>query len=73
MVLDFRKANEKTIGDSYPLQNIIDILDQLVLPQYFSEFDLASGFHQIKMSPEDSHKTAFSTCNGHYERSTLRA
>ena len=59
MVLDFRKLNEKTIGDSYPLPNIIDILDQLGSAQYFSVFDLASGFHQMKMSPEDSHKTAF--------------
>ena len=65
MVLDFRKLNEKTIGDSLP--NIIYILDQLGSAQYFSVFDLASGFHQIKMSPEDSHKTAFSTPYGHYE------
>ena len=67
MVLDFRKLNEKTIGDSYPLPNIIDISDQLGSAQYFSVFDLASGFHQIKMSPEDSHKTAFSAPYGHYE------
>ena len=53
MVLGFRKLNEKTIGDSYPLPNIIDILDQLGSAQYFSVFDLDSGFHQIKMSPED--------------------
>ena len=33
----------------------------------FSVFDLASGFHQIKISPEDSHKTAFSTPYGHYK------
>ena len=67
MVVDFRKLNETTIGDSYPLPNIIDILDQLGSAQYFSVFHLASGFHQIKMSPEDSHKTAFSTPYGHYE------
>ena len=67
MILDFRKLNEKTIGDSYPLPNIIDILDQLGSEQYFSVFDLASGFYEIKMSPEDSHKTAFSTPYGHYE------
>ena len=29
MVLDFRKLNEKTIRDSYPLPNINDILDSL--------------------------------------------
>ena len=60
MVLHFRKLNEKTIGDSYPLANIIDSLDQLGSAQYFSAFDLASGFHQIKMSRENSHKTVFS-------------
>ena len=67
MVLDFRKLNEKTIGDSYPLPNIIDILDQIGSAQYFSVFDLVSRFHQIKMSPKDSHTTAFSTPYVHYE------
>ena len=45
MVLGFRKLNEKTFGDSYPLPNIIKILDHLGSAQYFSVFDLASGFH----------------------------
>ena len=44
MVLDFCKLNEKTIGDSYLLPNIIDILDQLGSAQYFSVFDFASEF-----------------------------
>jgi len=67
MVLDFRSLNEKTIGDAYPLPNITDILDQLGGAKYFSVFDLASGFHQIRMHPDDSHKTAFSTSHSHYE------
>ena len=67
MVLDFRKLNEKTIGDSYPLPNIIDILDELGNARYFSVFDLATGFHHIPMDPKDSHRTVFSTPFGHYE------
>lgn len=59
MVLDFRSLNDKTIGDAYPLSNIVDILDQLDNSKYFSVFDLASGFHQIKIDPSDRHKTAF--------------
>jgi len=59
--------NDKTIGDAYPLPNIVDILDQLGGARYFSVCDLASGFHQIKMDPADSHKTAFTTPFGHYE------
>ena len=53
MVVDFQDLNERTIGDSYPLPNISDILDQLGGAMYFSVFDLASGFHQIKMALED--------------------
>ena len=49
MILDFRKFNEKTIGDSYPVPNINDILDSLESARYFPVFDLATGFHYIKM------------------------
>ena len=67
MVIDYRNLNEKTIGDAYPLPNITEILDQLGSAKYFSVFDLASGFHQIRMKPSDAHKTAFSTPFGHYQ------
>lgn len=47
------------MGDSYPLPNMSEILDQLVGAQYFFVFDLASGFHKIKMTRQDSHKLPF--------------
>lgn len=67
IVIDYRKLNEITIGDSFPLPNISDILDQLGHSKYFSIIDLTSGFHQIRMSSEDAPKTAFSTPSGHYQ------
>lgn len=67
IVIDYRKLNEITIGDSFPLPNISEILDQLGHSKYFSTIDLTSGFHQIKMSPKDAPKTAFSTPSGHYQ------
>lgn len=67
VVVDYRKLNEKTINDKYPLPNITDILDKLGRCQYFSTLDLASGFHQIEMNPRDSEKTAFNVENGHFE------
>lgn len=67
MVIDDRKLNEKTIGDYYPLPNITDILDQLGGGKYFTVLDLAQGFHQVEVAPEDRYKTAFSTPYGHYE------
>ena len=67
LVVDYRKLNEKTIDDKYPLPNINDILDKLGKSMYFTTLDLASGFHQVEMHPDDIEKTAFSTENGHYE------
>lgn len=67
IVIDYRKLNEKTIDDRYPIPNISDILDKLGRSQYFTTLDLASGFHQIEMNPNSISKTAFSVDNGHYE------
>lgn len=67
LVVDFRKVNEKTIDDKYPIPNITDVLDKLGRCQYFTTLDLASGFYQVEMDPEDIHKTAFNVENGHYE------
>lgn len=67
VVIDYRKINEKTIDDRYPIPNISDILDKLGRSQYFTTLDLASGFHQIEMDLNSIPKTAFSVENGHYE------
>lgn len=67
LVIDYRKLNEKTICDKYPIPNITDILDKLGRSLYFTTLDLASGFHQIEMHPEHVAKTAFSVDEGHFE------
>lgn len=67
LVVDYRKLNQKTISDKYPMPEISNILDQLGGNRYFTTLDLASGFHQIKMSPRDVEKTAFSVNHGKYE------
>lgn len=67
VVVDFRKLNEITVADAFPLPNIEDILGQLGDSKYFSTLDLANGFHQIGVREEDKPKTAFSTPHGHFE------
>jgi hypothetical protein len=67
IVVDYRKLNDVTVGDSYPLPSIEHILDQLGYSKYFTTLDLASGFHQIKIKSTDATKTAFSTPQNHYE------
>lgn len=67
LAVDLRRLNDVTIGDSYPLPNITEILDQLGNSRYYSALDLAAGYHQIPVREEDKGKTAFSTGNAHYE------
>lgn len=67
LVIDYRKLNDVTIDDKYPIPNIDEILEKLGRCQYFTTVDLAKGFHQIEISEEDIHKTAFSVEGGHYE------
>ena len=61
IVIYFRKLNENTVQDAYPLPVIDEILDHLGQAKFFSAFDLSSGFHQILMDAESRKYTAFST------------
>lgn len=67
MVIDFRRLNDITIDDKYPLPNITDLFDKLGKSTYFSTLDLASGYHQLEIKTEDRQKTAFSSQHGHFE------
>ena len=66
IVIDFRKLNEKSDQDAYPLPVIDEILDNLGNAKFFSAFDLSSGFHQIPMYENSKKYTAFSTPEGHF-------
>lgn len=66
-MIDYRKLNEKTIDDKFPIPNIESILDRLGRAQYFTILDLVKRFHQILVKESDQKKTAFSTPTGHYE------
>jgi len=56
-----------TIKNKYPLPRIDLLFDQLAGAKLFSKIDLRSGYHQIKIKPEDVPKTAFTTRYGLYE------
>jgi len=67
VVVDFRKLNNLTVGDAFPMPDITSILDQLGKAKYLSCLDMASGYHKISIHPNDKEKTAFSTDKGHFE------
>lgn len=69
--VDYRKLNDLTKKDSYPLPRIDDTIDAVAGAKYFSTLDLQSGYWQVGMEPEDKEKTAFSTCFGHWQFKVL--
>ncbi|GFX82107.1 retrovirus-related Pol polyprotein from transposon 412 [Trichonephila clavipes] len=54
--VDYRKLNDVTKTDSYPLPRIDDTLDTLSGHKWFSTLDLKSGYWQVEIHPEDREK-----------------
>ena len=62
--VDYRKVNDVTHKDSYPLPRIDDTIDALAGSKWFSTLDLKSGYWQVQLSEEAKEKTAFSSGSG---------
>ena len=62
--VDYRKLNDVTIKDSYPLPRIDNSIETLSGAKWFSTLDLKSGYWQVQLDATDKDKTAFSTGRG---------
>ncbi len=65
--VDYRKVNEVTVKDQYPLPQIQEIFDQIGGSTIFSALDLKSGYWQLPVAEKDVQKTAFQCHQGHFE------
>ena len=65
--VDFRKLNQITKKNSFPLPLIDDILALLGKAKYFTSLDLKSGYWQVAMDEKDMEETAFACHKGLFE------
>ena len=67
-VIDYRRLNDLTIPDRFPVPVIRLLLQEIGQGQsIFSTIDLKTGFHQVEVSEESKEVTAFSTPEGHFQ------
>jgi len=67
MCVDYRKLNEVTIRDKYPLPKIADLLQKARGKTHFSKLDLENAFHHVRVETGSQPLTAFRTPRGVYE------
>ena len=65
--IDYRKLNDKTVGDAFPMPKIDHLYEALAGSSLFSCLDLAHGYFQVTMSPESIPYTASRVPWGLYE------
>ena len=65
--VDYRKVNDVTQKDAYPLPRIDTTLDTLHGSQWFSTLDLLSGYWQVEVAKSDRLKTAFCATEGLFQ------
>uniref|UniRef100_A0A669CLV2 Gypsy retrotransposon integrase-like protein 1 n=1 Tax=Oreochromis niloticus TaxID=8128 RepID=A0A669CLV2_ORENI len=64
---DFRRLNNATENDRYPIPHIQDFSANLAGTSIFSKIDLVRGYHQVPVHAEDVPKTAVITPFGLFE------
>lgn len=69
--IDYRRLNEVTHKDSYPLPNMEDCIDSLGGAKYFSTVDLSAGYWQVQLDEDAKDKSSFYGVGGGLWRFTV--
>ena len=66
-IQDYRKLNQYTIRNKYPLPLIPELISQVKNASIFSKFDIHWGYNNVRIKEGDQHKAAFKTKYGLYK------
>ncbi|CAM5149577.1 unnamed protein product, partial [Natator depressus] len=64
---DFRRLNEISQFDAYPIPCIDELVDRLGSARFLTTLDLTKGYWQIPLTKEAKEKTAFSKLDGLFQ------
>ena len=67
LCFDYRKVNEVTIPDNFPLPRIEDCIDRVGRSTFITKLDLMKGYWQVPLSEEARKVSAFITPDGLFE------
>jgi hypothetical protein len=71
LCVDYRRLNEVTSKQKYPLPKIEDFFDQLNGAKVFSKIDVRTRYHHLKVRESDIIKNAFTTRYGLFEYTVM--
>ena len=69
--VDWRRLNDITKKDSFPMPTVQDSLARLAGSRIFSAIDMQGAFHCVEMDERDREKTAFATPFGSFQQKML--
>ena len=64
---DFRKLNEVSKFDAYPMPRVDELVERLAKDRFFTTLDLTKGYWQIPLTKHAREKTAFATPDGLFQ------
>jgi len=65
--IDYRRLNDVTKKDAFPVPDVKDALDSLRGAKYFATIDLLSGYWQLGMTDRAKERSAFCTRRGLFQ------
>lgn len=66
-IVKYRALNRITKRNNSPIPRKDEMFNRLGEATVFSKIDMKTGFHQVRVGPEDVEKTAFNTKYGQFE------